>query len=103
MRDKMHSPESRAATVVELIRDRVKQNPKYYQIFIEALKANQLANADILEQLKGKYESLSKGEYMYIIVGFLQALWYNTCSLIPGVFLCTTAWEWHWDEAIYII
>ena len=72
MRNKMHSPESRAATLVELIRDRVEQNPKYYQIFIEALKADQLANGDILELLKGKYESLSKGEH--IIIGFFQAL-----------------------------
>ena len=73
MRNKMHSPESRAATLVELIRDRVEQNPKCYQIFIKALEADQLANGDILELLKGKYESLSKGEH--IIVGFLQALW----------------------------
>ena len=75
MRDKMHSPESRAATLVELIRDRVEQNSKCYQIFIEALEADQLANGDILELLKGKYESLCKGEH--IIIGFLQALWYN--------------------------
>ena len=65
MRNKLHSPESRAATLVELIRDRVEQNPKYYQIFIEALEADQLANGDILELLKGKYESLSKGEYIH--------------------------------------
>ena len=71
MRNKMHSPESRAATLVELIRDRVEQNPKYYQIFIEALEADHLANGDILKLLKGKYESLSKGEH--IIVRFLQA------------------------------
>ena len=72
MRNKMHSPESRAATLVELIRDRVEQNSKYYQIFIEALEADQLANGDILELLKGKYESLSKGEHMIVRLDFCR-------------------------------
>jgi hypothetical protein len=66
LRNRMHPPESRAATLVELIRDRVEQNSKCYQTFIEALEADQLANGDILELLKGKYESLSKGEHIVI-------------------------------------
>ena len=65
MSNRMCSEESRAAKLVELVQDKVEQNAKCYWTFVEALDANRLANADILEVLKDKYESLSsKGEHI---------------------------------------
>ena len=100
MRNKMHSPESRVATLVELIRDRVEQNPKHYQIFIEALEADQLANGDILELLKGKYESLSKGEH--IIVRFLQALYCGCVASSSGHSQCVSVYNCMYGSGLEI-
>ena len=80
MRNKMHSEESRAARLVELIRDKVEQNPKSYHMFVNALEADQLANQDILELLKEKFESLSKGEH--IVIGF--------CKCCGMIILCVS-------------
>ena len=63
MRNGMHPEATRAAKLVELIRDKVEQNPKCYHTFIEVLEQDQMTNQDILEQLKEKYDSLSGGEY----------------------------------------
>ena len=68
MRNRMQPEASRAARLVELIRDRVEQNPKSYHKFIEALEADEPTYGDILEQLKEKYESLSRAKSKHIII-----------------------------------
>ena len=57
----MHSNANRATKLVEFIRDKVKENPKNYHTFIEALEADLFTFKDVLEKLKEKYDSLSTG------------------------------------------
>ena len=57
-----HYEADRAAKLVGLIRDRVQQNPKCYDVFIEALEEDQSTYQDILTLLKTKYDSLSGSE-----------------------------------------
>jgi hypothetical protein len=64
--NKMHSEDSRAATLMGLVRTKVEQNPKCYHAFIEALEYDQDTNRDILAQLKSKYHSLSGGIQFFI-------------------------------------
>ena len=62
MRNTMHSPESRAAKLLEFVRNKVKLNPRCYDAFIEALGHDQATNQIILSELKTKYRSLSRSE-----------------------------------------
>ena len=71
----MQPEANRAARLVELIRDKVEQNPKCYHTFIEALEADQQTNGDILEQLKEKYDSLSRARGKHIIIVYNKNSW----------------------------
>ena len=71
MSNNWHYEADRAAKLVELIRDKVEQNPKCYHAFIEALEEDQSTNQDILTQLKTKYDSLSGGEQILCLISVI--------------------------------
>ena len=82
----MQPEANRAARLVELIRDKVEQNPKCYHTFTEALEADQQTNGDILEQLKEKYDSLSRARGKHIIIVYNKNSWSSIVyvyTLIP--------------------
>ena len=47
---------TRAAELVRLIQDKVKQNPRYYHSFIAALQEDQTEYGDILQKLQYTYQ-----------------------------------------------
>ena len=54
----------RAAKLVQLVQDKVAQNPDHYHVFIEILEndKNNMVFKDVLKTLREKYESLIGGE-----------------------------------------
>ena len=57
----MHSESDRAAKLISLILNKVELAPKYYSVFINALKEDKLNNEVVLKLLERTYSSLTSG------------------------------------------
>ena len=56
LRNDHNSIGSRAANLIKLVQDKVRQDPKYYRIFIDVLGEDLSQNRGILEILQNTYE-----------------------------------------------
>ena len=56
LRDTAHSGEVRSARLVELVQNKVRQNPRHYHSFIGILHGNEDQYGDILQQLEQAYQ-----------------------------------------------
>ena len=70
MRNTARSEVERSAKLVELIQNKVRQNPRHYHSFIGILQGNQDQYRDILQRLEQTYQEQQKedGKYDNIIV-----------------------------------
>jgi hypothetical protein len=57
MRNDVHSKEHRAAEVVKLVQDKVKQNPQHYDTFIRVLWRDHDCYSDILQKLHEEFQN----------------------------------------------
>ena len=57
VRNTSHSEVERSARLVELVQNKVRQNPRYYHSFIGILQGNQDQYRDILQQLEHTYQA----------------------------------------------
>ena len=57
IRNPQHPSEKRAADLVQLVQDKVQQNPQCYQTFIDVVKKDQSQYGDILEKLQQTYHA----------------------------------------------
>ena len=58
LRNHHHSVGDRAATLIKLVQDKVRQDPKYYHIFMDILGKDLSQNRGILEILRNTYEPM---------------------------------------------
>ena len=56
LRNTAHSEVQRSAKMVELVQNKVRQNPRHYHSFIGILQGNQDQYRDILQRLEHTYE-----------------------------------------------
>ena len=56
LRSMVHSEVERSARLVELIQNKVRQNPRHYHSFIGILQGNQVQYMDILQRLEHTYQ-----------------------------------------------
>ena len=56
LRNTAHSEVERSARLVELVQNKVQQNPRHYHCFIGILQGNQNQYRDILQQLEHIYK-----------------------------------------------
>ena len=56
LRNTAHSEIERSARLIELIQNKVQQNPRHYHSFIGILQGNQDQYRDILQQLEHTYQ-----------------------------------------------
>ena len=57
LRNTAHSEVERSARLVELVQNKVRQNPRHYHSFIGILQENQDQYRDILQQLEQTYQA----------------------------------------------
>ena len=60
LRNSMHSEEDRAADLVQLIQDKVQQNPQWYQVFVSVLEKDWSQYGDLLQTLHQTMESFQQ-------------------------------------------
>ena len=60
LRNSMHPEEDRAADLVQLIQDKVQQNPQWYQVFVSVLEKDWSQYGDILQTLHQTMESFQQ-------------------------------------------
>ena len=57
LRNTVHSEVERSARLVELVQNKVRQNPRHYHSFIGILQGNQDQYRDILQRLEQTYQA----------------------------------------------
>ena len=60
LRNSIHTEEDRAADLVQLIQDKVQQNPQCYQVFVSVLEKDRSQYGDILQTLHQTMESFQQ-------------------------------------------
>ena len=91
LRNVAHSEEDRAARLVELIQDKVKQNPQHYYTFISVLEKNQDYYSDILKKLHKVNKRFQNGMCPILIVVLPQMKHYSAKPSAHRTIYCKLA------------
>ena len=84
LRNSMHPEEDRAADLVQLIQDKVQQNPQWYQVFVSALEKDRSQCGDILQTLHQTMESFQQ-QHTQLASTMPQSMPSSLCSPYTGM------------------
>ena len=74
LRNMAHSEIERSARLVELVQNKVRQNPHHYHSFIGILQGNQDQYRDILQQLEHTYQEHQQEDGKFSITLSMQSI-----------------------------
>lgn len=98
LRDTAHSGEVRSARLVELVQNKVRQNPRHYHSFTGILQGNENQYRDILQQLEQAYQEQRSQDgnydnYQWAINDHLNSTYF--CNIIMESLATTVCRAYH--------